>query len=144
MYTTHTGLKKEEEERKRLEAEEEERRRQKEKEEEEERKRIEAEQEAERQRLEELEAEQKQKEKEEQEKKAKKKKKKKRRKKDDWSDDREWTGERIVKCIHAETSPMNWAVFKPSGTEVIPMAFGHGDLNDLRALSRMFFLKFTE
>eukprot|EP01084_Bolivina_argentea_P073734 133791_1 len=64
--------------------------------------------------------------------KEKKKKKKKRRTKDDWSDDREWTGKRIVKCIHAQTSPMNWAVFKPSDTQIIPMAFGHGDLNDLR------------
>merc|ERR1712217_386956 len=72
---------------------------------------------------------------EEEAKKAKKKKKKekKKRKKDDWGDDREWTGQRIVKCIHAQTSPMNWAVFKPSDSEIIPMAFGHGDLNDLRA-----------
>eukprot|EP00483_Globobulimina_turgida_P002563 UN02567 len=28
---------------------------------------------------------------------------------------------------------MNWAVFKPSSKDIIPMAFGHGDLNDLRA-----------
>ena len=30
---------------------------------------------------------------------------------------------------------MNWAVFKPSDSEIIPMAFGHGDLNDLRELN---------
>ena len=74
---------------------------------------------------------------------AKKKKKRKtvhgrrktRKKKDDWSDDREWSGERIVSCIHAETSPMNWAVFSPSNEKILPMAYGHGDLNDLREFS---------
>lgn len=115
-------IKKEEEERKLREAEEEERRKK---------------EEAEKERLRQIEIEKKEKKEKEElikkEKNAKKKKKKKRRKKDDWNDDREWTGERIVKCIHAQTSPMNWAVFKPSGSEIIPMAFGHGDLNDLRA-----------
>eukprot|EP00484_Ammonia_sp_Unknown_P017155 CAMPEP_0197028038 /NCGR_PEP_ID=MMETSP1384-20130603/7842_1 /TAXON_ID=29189 /ORGANISM="Ammonia sp." /LENGTH=616 /DNA_ID=CAMNT_0042456979 /DNA_START=66 /DNA_END=1916 /DNA_ORIENTATION=- len=135
--------KEEEEERKRKEAEEEARRQAEEEErrrkEEEEAKRKADEEEAERVRVEQEEAakqaaEEERKKKEEEEAKKKKKKKKiKRRKKDDWSDDREWTGERIVKCIHAQTSPMNWAVFKPSASEVIPMAFGHGDLNDLRA-----------
>eukprot|EP01083_Nonionella_stella_P011713 33255_1 len=124
----------EEEERLRKEAEEAERKRK----EEEERKRIEDE-EAEAQRLKlEQEAEAKRLKQEEEEKtkerqQAKKKKRKKRRKKDDWGDDKEWTGTRIVKCIHAQTSPMNWAVFKPSNTDIIPMAFGHGGLNDLRA-----------
>merc|ERR1712176_612953 len=80
-------------------------------------------------RLEQEEAERKKIEEEE----KKKKKRKKKKKKDDWGDDREWTGRRIVKCIHAQTSPMNWAVFKPSDSEIIPMAFGHGDLKDLRA-----------
>lgn len=132
--------KEEEEERLKREAEEAERKRL----EEEERKRKEEEEEAERIRLEEEEA---QKVKDEEEQKAKdeaKKKKKKRKtmhgrrkskKKDDWSDDREWSGERIVKCIHAEPSPMNWAVFSPSNEEILPMAYGHGDLNDLREFS---------
>ena len=123
----------------RKEAEEEARR----KAEEEERLKREAEEEAERQRLAQEEAERKAKEEEEEKKRKeeeeaaakKKKRKKKRKKKDDWSDDREWTGDRIVKCIHAQTSPMNWAVFKPSDSEIIPMAFGHGDLNDLRELN---------
>lgn len=65
-------------------------------------------------------------------KKKKKRKRRKKRKKDDWSDDREWTGDRIVRCIHAETSPLNWGIFQPSDTDVICMAYGHGDLNDMR------------
>ena len=142
---SHSERRKEEEERLKREAEEAERKRL----EEEERKRKEEEEaaklaemeEAERVRVKEEEA-QRVKDEEEQKAKDEAKKKKKRktvggrrktkRKKDDWSDEREWNGPRIVKCIHAQTSPMNWAVFTPSESEVLPMAYGHGDLNDLR------------
>jgi len=66
-------------------------------------------------------------------KKKKKKKKKGKKKKDDWSDDRPWTPQRVVAAIHADISPFNWGLFKPSQKEVIPIKWGHGNLNALRA-----------
>ncbi|ETO16827.1 hypothetical protein RFI_20512 [Reticulomyxa filosa] len=57
-------------------------------------------------------------------KKGKKGGKKKKRKEDDWSNERPWTPERVVAAIHAETSPVNWALFYPSTKELKPLENG--------------------
>ena len=69
-------------------------------------------------------------------KKKKKKKKRKRRgrKKDDWSDSKPWTPQRILNAIHADRSPFNWGLFQPSQKELKPIKWGHGSLPALRKL----------
>ena len=45
-------------------------------------------------------------------------------KKDDWSDERPWTSDRVLRAIHAEQSPINWGLFKPSQKEVKAVKWG--------------------
>ena len=62
----------------------------------------------------------------------KKKKRRKRKRKDDWSDDKPWTPERVLRAIHAQSSPVNWGIFLPSKKFVKPLVWGHGDLTAIR------------
>ena len=65
-------------------------------------------------------------------KKKKKNRRKSKKKKDDWSDDKPWTPQRVLAAIHAEMSPYNWGLFKPSQKEVKPIKWGHGNLSAIR------------
>jgi len=50
----------------------------------------------------------------------------------DTTDPKEWKGKRIIKELHEEHSPINWALFRPHKKFLKPIAFGMGDLSRLR------------
>lgn len=50
----------------------------------------------------------------------------------DTTDPTEWKGKRLVRELHEEHSPINWALFRPHKKLLKPMAFGMGDLSKLR------------
>lgn len=54
----------------------------------------------------------------------------------DTTDPKQWKGKRIIKELHEEHSPINWALFAPHKRLLKPMAFGMGDLSTLRKCLR--------
>jgi len=54
----------------------------------------------------------------------------------DTTDPKQWKGKRLIKELHEEHSPINWALFHPHKKLLKPMAFGMGDLSHLRTCLR--------
>jgi len=54
----------------------------------------------------------------------------------DTTDPKEWKGKRLIRELHEEHSPVNWALFRPHKRLLKPMAFGMGDLSRLRQCLR--------
>jgi len=54
----------------------------------------------------------------------------------DTTDPKQWKGKRLIKELHEEHSPINWALFHPHKKLLKPMAFGMGDLSKLRQCLR--------